>query len=110
MPHQIQNCSVHRNTDQDLTIEVDLLNLTGSTVVWRMKRHMLADDADALIEKSSVVAGEVYVASPATDQSIVRLTAADLAVDPGVYYHVAMLTDTAGNDSLILDGSFEVDP
>lgn len=110
MPHQIQNCSAHRNTDQDITIELDGEDLTAATLVWRLKQHAMADDADALIKKSSTVAGEVEMASPATDQAIVHLLVSDLDIDPAVYYHAVMLTDLGGNDSLILDGTFEVAP
>ena len=108
MAHQVQNCGVHADNDVDLTIALPGVDWSTATVYWSMRRHPLSDTV--IIEKSSSDPAEIETASPATDQALVHLSASDLHIAPGIYYHGSLVTDGGGNDSTILHGTIEVSP
>jgi hypothetical protein len=81
----------------------NVIDLTGSTVFFTVKRKIEDTDDDAVIKK------EVSVfAAPTTGVAIITLTDDDTNLTSGVYYYDVQLVDQAGLVSSIRQDKFKV--
>ena len=111
----IQNFPVPADNDADIFFTVasadPLDSLDGNTVYWRAYEQEFGcpiPNVPPVIEKSSLVPGEIDILPSPPMTFVVRLTKSDLAVLLRNYYHEATLSDVSGNIDTVAYGIMTV--
>ena len=100
---------VFEKNDKDWTIYFKVkatkvaIDITGSTLLFTVKKLKTDDEADALIKKD--ITSHV---NPATGETKLSLSKTDTDLAVGVYFFDFKYVDSAGKDTTLGEGTFRI--